>query len=310
VIEGILAIDHADEAAGVPRPLGYLVPRQSPRIHARLHGWAILGVWAWQAAFALVAAYPGAALVSAAYGNDPRGDAPLGVPGAHALLDLLRTDVHGVGAAAGGAAIVVFAAAFAGLLPLAGLMTAMAHATHGGHRIGPSRALGGAVGSGRALAGLMVGVGAAEVLAAGAAVGIGEVVASAAHGWLGEARAQMLGIALGIVSLGPACAIGVVHDLARAAVVRLQLGALPAWVTGFRAFRGAPLAFTWSWAWRGVAGLAPIAVVAPVADRLSWRGGAALVALTGLHQAVAVIRVALRASWLAKALRTVDVSRK
>jgi hypothetical protein len=308
VIEGILSIDHADEAAGVPRPLGYLVPRQVAKIRARIHPAAIAGVWAWQTTFALLAAYPAAALVGAVYGNDPRGDAPLGASGALALLDFLRVNIHGLRAAAGGTALVTVAAVLTGLLPLAALMTTMAHATHGGHRIGAARAIGGAVGSGRALAGLLVGVGAAEVLAVAAAVILGEVAEGSAHAWLGEARAQMLAIAIGTVALVPACAIGVVHDLARAAVVRLQLGTLGAWIAGYRSFRDAPIALAWSWAWRALASLAPVAVVALLADRLSWRGGWALVTLAVLHQAVVLIRVALRASWLAKALRTVDLS--
>jgi len=308
VIEGILTIDHADEAAGVPRPLGYLVPRQSARIRARLHPAAIAGVWAWQTAFALVAAYPAAALVGAAYGNDPRGDSPLGASGALALLDFLRMNVHGVGAAAGGTALVTIAAVLAGLLPLGALMTTMAHATHGGHPIGASRAIGGAIGSGRALAGLLLGVGAAEALAVVAAVILGAVAEGSVHAWLGEARAQMLAIAIGTVALVPACAIGVVHDLARAAVVRLRLGTLSAWIAGYRSFRAAPIGLAWSWAWRALASVAPVAVVALLADRLSWRGGLALATLAVLHQAVLLTRVALRASWLAKALRTVDRS--
>jgi hypothetical protein len=219
----------------------------------------------------------------------------------------LRIDVHGVGAAAAGAALVTIAAVLAGLLPLAALMTTMAHATHGGRRIGASRAIGGAVGSGRALAGLLVGVGGAEALAVAAAVVLGGVAEGSAHAWLGEAHAQMLAIAIGAVALVPACAIGVVHDLARAAVVRLQLGTLAAWIAGYRSFRAAPIGLAWSWGWRALASLAPVGVVALLADRLSWRGGVALVALAVLHQAVVLIRVALRASWLAKALRTVDL---
>jgi hypothetical protein len=308
VIEGILAIDHADETSGVPKPLGYLVPRQGAKIRARLHPWAIAGVWAWQAAWSLLAAYPAAALVGAAYGNDPRGDLPLWEPGAHALLDLLRTDIHGVGAAGAGAAIVLVAASLAGLLPLAGLMTAMAHATHGGRRVGASRAIGGAIGSARALAGLFIAVSLAEGLAVAVAVGVGEVTEGSAHAWLGEARAQMLGIAFGIVAIVPALALGVVHDLARAAVVRLQLGTLPAWVAGVRAFRRSPSRLVWSWTWRGIVGVVPVGLVALVAGRLAWRGGVALLALAALHQAVALLRVALRASWLARALRTVELT--
>ena len=45
---------------------------------------------------------------------------------------------------------------------------------------------------------------------------------------------------------------------------------------------------------------------AMVAGRLGGRDGAALVVLTVVHQLVLLSRAALRASWLAKALRAVD----
>jgi hypothetical protein len=308
MIEGILALDHADEASGVPKPLGYLVPRQNAKLRARLHPAAIAGVWAWQAAFALIAAYPAASLVGAVYGNDPRGDLPLGAAGAHALLDFLRLEQHGLAGAGGGAAIVLVAATFAGLIPLAALMTAMAHATHGGHRIGAARAVGGAMDALPALGALFVAVGAAEFLATALAAGVGQIAEGSTRAWLGEARGQMVGVASAALAFIPAMAIGVVHDLARAAVIRLKLGTLRACVAGFRAFREAPVTLGWSWGWRGLVGFAPIALVAPVADRLATRGGVALVALALLHQAVVLVRVALRASWLAKALRTVDLS--
>jgi hypothetical protein len=49
-----------------------------------------------------------------------------------------------------------------------------------------------------------------------------------------------------------------------------------------------------------------VAVGALVAARLGGRGGGALVALLLVHQLVLFARVALRASWLAKAARAVD----
>ena len=45
---------------------------------------------------------------------------------------------------------------------------------------------------------------------------------------------------------------------------------------------------------------------AVVASKIGGRGGGALLALTAIHQLVVLTRVALRASWLAKALRLVD----
>jgi hypothetical protein len=43
-----------------------------------------------------------------------------------------------------------------------------------------------------------------------------------------------------------------------------------------------------------------------VAGRLGGRGGGALFVVAALHQLVILARVALRASWLAKAMRLVD----
>ena len=75
---------------------------------------------------------------------------------------------------------------------------------------------------------------------------------------------------------------------------------------GARALRRAPIAVGWSWTWRAVASLAPVVAVALLADRIGGRGGIALLVLAVLHQCVVLSRVALRASWLAKAMRTVD----
>jgi hypothetical protein len=198
--------------------------------------------------------------------------------------------------------------AVAGLVPLAALMTAMAHATHGGHRIGGARALGGAARSFQPLALLLVAVSVAEAAAVGGAVVAAETTEAATHLWLGEVRSQLVGGAVGAMVIALACAIGVVHDLARAAVVRFQLGGLRAWVIGFRVFRAAPISLGWSWAWRSLVSLAPIAVVGLLADRIGWRGGIALGLLAVMHQAVVLARIALRASWLAKALRTVELT--
>jgi len=97
--------------------------------------------------------------------------------------------------------------------------------------------------------------------------------------------------------------MGVTHDLARAAVVRRSAGGARALVAGAAAFRADPVSLGWSWAWRATASMAPVVLVGALADRLGGHGGATLVLLALLHQGVVFGRVALRASWLAVALR-------
>ena len=59
-----------------------------------------------------------------------------------------------------------------------------------------------------------------------------------------------------------------------------------------------------------LASLAPIFAAAWVAGRLGGRGGLALLVVFALHQLGVAARVALRTSWLARALRAVDAARK
>jgi|HubBroStandDraft_6_1064221.scaffolds.fasta_scaffold42818_2 hypothetical protein len=271
-------------------------------IRARRRPVAILGVWAWQTALAWFASWPAASLVQAAYGSDPRGDGVLWMPGSHALLDFLWREAHGVSAALRGAAYVLLVGAVAGLVPLAALMVAMAAAGAApggrrGHGIAETlRVL-------PAMTLLLFVMTAGQALALGAGAFAGQL----AEGWtltgLGEARAQQLGLALGVPFLVLAVAIGVTHDLARAALVRGASGGMRALALGVAEFGAAPMSLAWSWAWRAAGGLVPVIVVGAVAGRLGARGGAALLLLALLHQGVVLGRVALRASWLAAALR-------
>jgi hypothetical protein len=273
-------------------------------IRARRHPLAILAVWAWQASLAWLASWPAASLVRAAYGNDPRGDGVLWAPGSHALLDFLWRDAHGVSAVARGAALVLVAGAFGGLVPMTALTVAIA-----GTRTPPGGGLSDRMAAGwcalPAMTFLLVVVTVAQAFALGAGVFAGELAEGWTHIRLGEAHAQELGVTLGLPFLALATAIGVTHDLARAAVVRHALGGMRALVLGATEFVAAPISLGWSWAWRAMASLVPVLVVGGAADRLGGRGGPALVLLALLHQGVALGRVALRASWLARAVRRV-----
>ncbi len=283
-----------------------VVSRPTSAVRARSRPRAILGMWAWETALSLAGSLPVAALVRAAYGRHPDGDAPLWDPGALPLLALLSREANGARAATTTAAFVLLFGAVAGLVPLAALMLSMSTATLDGQGIGAPRSIEGALRLFRRFGLVLAGVG----LGQGIVVAIGFLMSGGVETWthrsLGEALAQQLATAVGVLTLLGVFALGVLQDLARAAIVRLDTGGLAALTLGSRVLRSAPIAVMGSWAWRAGASLVPVGAVAVVAGGIGGRGGFALLFLALLHQGVVVSRVALRASWLAKAMRTVD----
>jgi len=289
--------------AADPRELVLLT---TASMRARRHPRAVLAVWAWESVLALLAAWPAASLVRAAYGDDPRGDAPLWTPGGHALLDFALSEQHGLRGVTTGAVLVLVVGAVGGLVPMAALMTSIAYATRERRAAGFIRCLTEGLRRFRPMLVLLVVALVAQALVLGVGAAAGTLVESWAHGSMGEARAEQLqGFVLALFLLG-ASAVGVAHDLARAAVVRFEVRGARALVLGVRTLRLAPLPLWWSWAWRALASVAPVVAVAAVAGPLGSRGAAALLFLVVLHQSVVLARVAFRASWLAKALRAVD----
>jgi hypothetical protein len=287
-----------------------VVPLPAASIRARSRPWAVTGVWAWESALSLVGAVPAVALVRATYGRHPQGDAPLWDPGSLPLLGLLSREANGVRAATTSAALVLLLGSVVGLVPMAALMISISTATRGGRSIGGPRAAEGALRAFRPLALLLAVVWVAQGVVVAVALFLGAGTQSWANRSMGDALAQQMAIGLGAVILIAAVALGLVHDLARAAVVRFGVGTLSALTSGTKALWRAPIAVTWSWIWRALASVVPIVAVSLLADRIGGRGGIALFVLAALHQSVILSRVALRASWLAKAMRTVeDVSR-
>lgn len=285
---------------------GDALPLATSSVRARARPRAVIGVWAWETVLSLMGSLPAVALVRSAYGRHPRGDAPLWDAGALPLLGLLSREANGVHAATTTAAVALLLAAVLGLVPLAALMVSISTATRDGRAIGGALTAQGAFRVLRPLGVLLLVVGLGQGLVVGCAFLLGAGVQSWAHRSLGEALAQQLALAVGAAVLLGALALGVAQDLAGAAVVRFQLGAMRALTVAARALRQAPFAVSWSWGWRALASAAPIVAVAWLADRIGGRGGVALVVLAALHQGVILARVALRASWLAKAIRTVD----
>ncbi len=286
---------------------GPIVPLPAELVRARSRPRAILGMYAWESVLALLAAAPAMALVRAAYGRGPAGDAPLWEGGALPLLAMLTREGNGARAALSAASVVLLLAAVAGLVPLAALLETMAFSTPGGDRIGAARALDRGLLAFRPFLRLLAIVAIGQVLAIGCGVLLGE----AAQGWterlLGEARAQQAAIVVGGAIAALALALAVVHDLGRAAVVRREVPAVHALAIGGGALRRAPLSLGWAWGWRAAASLALLLAGGAAAGLLGGRSGLPLVELWAAHQLVVLGRVALRASWLARALRAVDV---
>jgi hypothetical protein len=296
----------ADDAGRAPD--AGLVLLTTPAMRARRHPRAVVAMWAWQAVVAALVAWPAAGLAQAAWGGDVHGDAALWAPGAHALLDWLWHDADGLRSWLHGAALTFGLGALAGLVPMGALMTCLAYATRGRRSASFVRCIAAGLRAFGPMLVLLVLAGLAQAVVLVAGVVLAHGVEGWTHASLGEARAQQLEGLVVLAVLGFASVLGVIHDLARAAVVRFHVRGTRALVLGARAWRAAPLSSWWSWAWRAACGVAPVLVVGGVASRLGGRGGFALAFLFVLHQAVVLARVALRTSWLARALRGVDAA--
>ena len=291
--------------AAVTDDLGLLT---TDAMRARRHPRALLGLWAWETALAALIGMPLASLARDAFGADPRGDGALWSPGARELLSFATRELHGLNAIAIAAVAVLLAGAVAGLVPMAATMTAIAYATRDRKAAGLIRSVGEGLRQFPAMVLLLVIASISQGILVAVGFAAGSIVEAWTHSGMGEARAQQIEGLLLLVFVAAVGAIGVAHDLARAAVVRFKVSGGRGLMLGARTFRLAPIALSWSWAWRSLASLAPIVAAAWAAERLGGRGGLALGALLVLHQAVVLARVGLRTSWLARALRAVDTA--
>jgi hypothetical protein len=299
-------LSEAENEPATCRRADDLVLVTTEAMRARRHPWALVGLWAWQTGLAVAASWPAASLVDATFRASPRGDAPLWDAGGHALLDFLWHGARGLAPVTAAAEFALVIGAVAGLWPTAAAMIAMAHVARDRRPAGFVHSMAAGLKTMPSLLVLWVTVSVAQVVAVGIGAGAGGAVDAWTHAWLGEARASRMGVAVGLMFVVVASGLGVVHDLARAAVVCSRASGLGALALGAKAFGQAPLPLWWSWAWRALVSLAPVLAAAAVAARIGGRGGGTLVLLALLHQGVVLSRVALHGSWLAQALRSVD----
>jgi len=102
--------------------------------------------------------------------------------------------------------------------------------------------------------------------------------------------------------------VGVVHDLARAALVSREERALRAARIGVETLRLWPAEALGGWALRALSALLLVTVVARTTTYIGVETGPRFIAVVLLHQAVAAALVFLRADWLALANRLVGSS--
>jgi hypothetical protein len=318
-----------------------MTPLVPSAIRARKRPVAIATMFVAELAWAFVVATPAHEWARRAWGSHPDGDAVLFTRGGRDLLMWLGQEDAGLALTTRTTLVLLVIGAVLLQLPFGALVASLGfgrevtvppRASSGGNAESDTAPAPLAVmRSLRGVTALQVGVGAWLPLAALLAfttltsiivLSLGGIVAAFAGDGLtaslGDAHAFT--VRLGVFALFAAIAaiLGVFVDLARAAVVR-EVGLAAAtgasssgWNTMLRGLRTAMTASrrslgraTLGWTGRAVVGVALVAIGYVAATTLGGRGGAALTGLFVIHQAIVLGRVALRASWMARALALV-----
>jgi hypothetical protein len=277
-----------------------LEPRAAAQMQAwRRPGW-VVAVWGFRTMLALLVAGPLAGAAGALVSGYPRGDAELFDGGAVMLVELARV-IEPLAPALTAQAGAIFAlAAVVGLLPMAALVVAI------GHR-GPVR-LGAVLGrAAERMGALALLLGVALLVQAFCLVApvLGAESVIARMGWTPprEDVARTVGIVVGVVL---ALLAGIVHDLARVAAVQRRLGFYDAGAMGLKTFGRSFGRALGGYAWRAALTGLVLALGYYLVTRLPIEGRGTLVMPWVLHQTALLLAVALRASWLAAAMRLVE----
>ena len=320
-------------------------------MRARRRPGAVIIVYLFQLVLSFVVAWPVSRGLAATFSGHPRGDSVLFDDGGWALLALRTAYDRATPSIWGLVVLVTLVGAVVGLVPLAALLTSISHATPDLRAPRPRHLAPYVVLVMRPLVTMQAMGSALELALLAVAAWAFGFVRESLQPRFGDARADQIAVLACAVTLLAAGAASVVHDLARAAAVRFRAGTFAAIRSALVTFRHKPVRIFWSWAWRGLASLVLViivawlvphlsalravvppaadphlsalravvppaadpqfsalrAVVPPAADpQFGPRATASLVAIALIHQLVALARVSLRASWLARALRAVD----
>lgn len=279
-----------------------------------------LGLYvAYQMATGLLVALPVHAWAKAVWGAHPDGDAVLFRPGARDLLAWIggtsvTLDVVGRTTLALGALIVLMHP-----LPLGLLLAALAT---GRDVLGiaprPRALVRAAAPMFAPLLLVFVIASLAQLCVLGLGFAAGGFFESSLTTWIGERPALLARVAMLLPFVFAASVFGVEADVARAYVARTAIAqpARPSWdnaraaiVAAVRLGRRDLASAYVAWVWRAALGVAFVGLGALASNALGGKGGVALAALFAAHRLVVAGRAALRASWLAEALRRAATSR-
>ncbi len=297
-----------------------LTPVAPSDIRARTRIMAIVYVYLAELAWALVVATPVHAWARRVWGDHPDGDAVLWLPGGRDLLAWVGGEDAALGVVSRTTVVLLALGIVAMQVPLGALVASLAFSREGfpgSKPRGPRARTALHVGTSAfwSMSGLLV----LGSITGGVVVGIGSLLGSAIDhalaGRLGDARSFQLRLVVLALFVLLACIVGVIVDLARVGVARetglatMRGSHAPGWTMMLRglrvafsvirrSFRAAMLA----WAWRVIASLALIGAGYGIAQAIGGKGGSLLLLLWLAHQGIVFGRVALRASWLARAV--------
>ncbi|AKV03071.1 hypothetical protein AKJ09_09734 [Labilithrix luteola] len=296
---------------------GELRALEPTEVRARRRPLAIALVYAWQLAWGFVLATPAHAWANRSWGAHPDGDAVLFRPGGYNLVSWFLGADAALAVVTRTTLVLFVVGVLLSQIPLGALLASLAT---GRGSVGiaprPASALRASIASFFPLLVVLVLTSIVQLAIVAAGAWVGSSVSRAFLPSLGETPAFGVNmVVLALFVLG-ACIIGVLGDVARAAVVhdvvtnddderRAFSRVKNALVMTRLVSRNALTATSLAWGWRAAIGVALVVAGSGAANILGGQGGGALTALTLIHQAVVLGRTALRASWLARATRLV-----
>jgi len=264
----------------------------------------VASVYFAHATFALALAWPIARIAADPVLSHPRGDRVLFEPGGLYLTETLRLARAPLTSASEGMSFGILVGLYLGLLPLGALLYALARREQlslsvllaaAGRSFGPLSLL-----LGLALA--------LTALACAVPLTVASLLETKLTAALGDRGSDIAEAGFRAVAFGVAAFVGVVHDLARAALVSRDVRALHAARIGAETLRVWPAEALGGWALRALSALLLVTVVARTTTYIGVETGPRFMAVAVLHQMVAAALVFLRADWLALANRLVESS--
>lgn len=275
-------------------------PRLDPgEIRAARRPGVIAFTYVLRAAFGLVLAWPACELFARAAMAHPREDSILFDPGGLYLVEAFRLGRGALAGAVRGMSLTAAMIFAFGLLPLGALLYALGR----GGAIRAADLAAAAVRFFGRFAVLLVVATLGMAFAAALSFALGGAIRSTFAPGLSDPAGDALVAGAWLVGSVLVAVIGVVHDLARAAVTQRDLAVMDAVLLATRAAAARPAAAFFGWAWRAATGSVLVALAAFAAASVGNDRFAALGGTIFVHQAAVLGIVALRASWLACAIR-------